>query len=314
MYFPYLRGKQFELIALREFAADNAGNRNIIPIIEPVKATYNSLSTAIAKLIACDIMFALVLNPEEGDFNRETPDIVGSIAQLNDSGTNWMPAYILNGRNSRDIIQTIKTAELTNVMLICKNSVDIADADTKELIELNNVIYIVCGADNSRSVNKKLRDLGKHLIRLDDKFNNQKKNADYLTIPEELFTDEHHYFRDDHYFGFSDYTTLSKDFIDGGMLPYAIAIHLTYEKTPEEVWVKHFVSDTNDSPSNIHGKFFEAASKARDFFMSKDDKTPAINELISIVKEERYPGLGVIKKISIRNHIELINRLLTERQ
>lgn len=37
MYFPYLRGKQFELLALREFANKNASNRKIIPIIEPVK-------------------------------------------------------------------------------------------------------------------------------------------------------------------------------------------------------------------------------------------------------------------------------------
>ena len=29
MYFPYLRGKQFELLALREFANQNANNNTI---------------------------------------------------------------------------------------------------------------------------------------------------------------------------------------------------------------------------------------------------------------------------------------------
>ena len=47
MYFPYLRGKQFELLALREFANQNANNNTIIPIIEPVKDTFNTLRIAV---------------------------------------------------------------------------------------------------------------------------------------------------------------------------------------------------------------------------------------------------------------------------
>ena len=37
MYFPYLRGRQFELIALRELIENDCINSSIIPIIEPVK-------------------------------------------------------------------------------------------------------------------------------------------------------------------------------------------------------------------------------------------------------------------------------------
>ena len=43
MYFPYLRGKQFELIALREFATQHPNAEKIVPIIEPVKSTFNVL-------------------------------------------------------------------------------------------------------------------------------------------------------------------------------------------------------------------------------------------------------------------------------
>ena len=67
MYFPYLRGRQFELIALREFAAQREGLDNVIPIIEPVKKTFNSLKIAISKFIEFDLKFALVLNPQVGD-------------------------------------------------------------------------------------------------------------------------------------------------------------------------------------------------------------------------------------------------------
>ena len=37
MYFPYLRGKQFELIAIRELVEMMSATGKIIPIIEPVK-------------------------------------------------------------------------------------------------------------------------------------------------------------------------------------------------------------------------------------------------------------------------------------
>ena len=47
MYYPYLRGKQFELIALREFAQQIQKEFHVCPIIEPVKSGLNSLKMAI---------------------------------------------------------------------------------------------------------------------------------------------------------------------------------------------------------------------------------------------------------------------------
>ena len=45
MYFPYLRGRQYELLALRELIENDRLSDNIIPIIEPVKITSTLLST-----------------------------------------------------------------------------------------------------------------------------------------------------------------------------------------------------------------------------------------------------------------------------
>ena len=76
MYFPYLRGKQFELIALREFSANNLNAEKIIPIIEPVKATFNALTTAVKAMFENKLKFALILNPQEGDFKRVQKNIL----------------------------------------------------------------------------------------------------------------------------------------------------------------------------------------------------------------------------------------------
>lgn len=37
MYFPYVRGRQYELLALRELATNNLLGDYVTPIIEPVK-------------------------------------------------------------------------------------------------------------------------------------------------------------------------------------------------------------------------------------------------------------------------------------
>lgn len=42
MYFPYLRGKQFELLALREIAPRLGYAQCVTPIIEPVRAPSDS--------------------------------------------------------------------------------------------------------------------------------------------------------------------------------------------------------------------------------------------------------------------------------
>ena len=310
MYFPYLRGKQFELIALREFAIQYPNTEQIIPIIEPVKSTFNGLTTAARIMFEQHLRFALVLNPADGDFKRITKDILSEISILSENMEKWIPTFLYQN-NGETILSAIQDQELNNVMVIFKNGIDISDS-ILNFLSHSQIQYIVNGDPNSRITMRRLSLLeNKRIIRLDNCFAEQPRNVDYLNIPEDKFTEQHRFYSDDHFYGISDYTALPKDFIDGGMLPYAVAIHMTYEKNQDEIYVRHFVSDTNDDQSNIQRKFFEAATKLKYFFTDRT-KTTAINELITLLDDEKYPGLGVIKKLSIKNHIELMNSILTE--
>ena len=310
MYFPYLRGKQFELIALREFAIQYPNTEQIIPIIEPVKSTFNGLTTAARIMFEQNLRFALVLNPADGDFKRITKDILSEKSILSENMEKWIPTFLYQN-NGETILSAIQDQELNNVMVIFKNGIDISDS-ILNFLSHSQIQYIVNGDPNSRITMRRLSLLeNKRIIRLDNCFAEQPRNVDYLNIPEDKFTEQHRFYSDDHFYGISDYTALPKDFIDGGMLPYAVAIHMTYEKNQDEIYVRHFVSDTNDDQSNIQRKFFEAATKLKYFFTDRT-KTTAINELITLLDDEKYPGLGVIKKLSIKNHIELMNSILTE--
>ncbi|MCP4123229.1 MAG: sce7725 family protein [Bacteroidetes bacterium] len=65
MYFPFLRGKQFELIALRESVGFLG--ENIIPVIEPVKRSLVSLKKCLGLLNESDVKVILIANPKVGE-------------------------------------------------------------------------------------------------------------------------------------------------------------------------------------------------------------------------------------------------------
>ena len=98
-------------------------------------------------------------------------------------------------------------------------------------------------------------------------------------------------------------------YIEGGRLPYVVAIHLTYVKA-DKVNIRHFVSDSNDDTSNIQGKFAEAAKKAIEFCQTNNITSHGIDQLKNSYKGGNYPGLGSLKKISILHHLELVSGIL----
>jgi hypothetical protein len=306
MYYPYLRGRQFELIALREYAQIHGVKNNIIPIIEPVKNTFNSMKLALPKLDEGNVKYALILNPQVGDIKNSKEITLALEKELKDQ-SKWIPAFIITD-NYKIVTNQIEDSGYNEVMLICSDISDSSNSDFESLIVSANIKYIV--SKENRTLKRKLTNKGKILIRLDDNFNAQKRNKDFLMFEDERFSEEYLFFKEDNYNGFSDYTVLVSDFIEGGAAPYAVAIHLTYLKESKEIWIKHFVSDSNDSIANIQGKFAEAAFKAVTFLDEKHIHNYSVEELRRYYYSKTYPGLGMVKKISIKNHLELINGLL----
>ena len=316
MYYPYLRGKQFELLALREFSREFENNHTIVPIIEPVKKQVNGLNAAALSMIENGMKFAVILNPSDGDYRHTgiDNDILMSLTALTDDRDNWIPAYIYK-HNGRTLLDHAKQNNLSNLMIIFPSGADVNDEVLMEFLSKDEVAFVVSGnLSNNRSARGRLLRLGKALISLEDRFNERPRNADYANEVDEIFSEDFAYYKNDGLAGFADYTPMAKDFIEGGMLPYAIAVHLTYQKSDDQIFVHHFVSDNNFDQSNIRGKFHEAAVKIAPFFNNNGlYHTSAVDELIRRAEsDDGYPGLGYIKKLSVKNHLELITHILSE--
>lgn len=312
MYYPYLRGKQFELKALKEFSENNRNEDKIIPILEPVNKSINALSIAIDSFFDNGLKFSVILNPYEGDFKHHTVNLnlLEEIPILLEKKKAWIPAYLYRD-NPEDLNRQITDSQFEDVLLVFKTCVDVDNTAIMNLISNEKVSIIVNNFGNtfSKRVRSRLKTLKKQIVCLEDCFTERKKNADYLMVEDEPFSDMFYYYRDENFSGFSDFTVLPSNYSEGGMLPYAIAIHLTYKKAEDEIYIHHFVSDNNSDQSNIRRKFQEAASKIEPFFQHKEHTYP-IDELIERAKSlNGYPGLGYLKKLSVLNHLDLIKRL-----
>jgi hypothetical protein len=311
MYYPFLRARQFELIALRELATEEATQGVIVPILEPVKETHNNLNLAHKVFQEKGQTAYLVVNSNKGGLEEDNQFYVQYLATLNDEV--FMAAF--HYRNNAEYInQSIEQFGLTNCMLICENDIEGDDENFKEIAELAAVSLItVNDPGRNRSLNRYIRGLQKGFIRLDDLFEKKDRNSDFLDITEHRFSEEHIHYGIEGFEGFSDYTVLPSEYVEGGSTPRAVVIHLTYLNIQNEIWIRHFTSETNDSIANVQGKFAEAAAKAVNYCRQNGHSNSAITELETYFDTEHYPGLGTVKKLSIKNHLLVLSNFLRNR-
>ena len=84
MYYPYLRGRQNELLCLRELLEKDKLSKKVIPVIEPVRWSSTFFST-IKKFVEKDREIIIIKNPEVGSFLKEYREKIGKIEELEPS-------------------------------------------------------------------------------------------------------------------------------------------------------------------------------------------------------------------------------------
>lgn len=307
MYFPYLRGKQFELIALRELCSLFPQELNkISPVIEPVKAS-STLNSTLAELANRNANFNLILNPRVGDLEGQYERIIEIItSSIPAEYNNFQLAVIIDSKTERSIatlIEFLNGLDLNYNGITLIHETEISSQNIELLNNQLNIVYnVIYFSKTSRRYYREFE--ANTLVSLDDYFEEQSRNADYLN-QESDFSKEYRFYIQDGFVGFSDFLTIGDNYSESGFLPRAVAIHLSYLDN-EQIKVKHFVSDSNEDVADIGGKFSEAINKLVIWCNEKNLNTAAINEFRDLQQRGHFPGLGTLKKLSIMNHIELI--------
>jgi hypothetical protein len=302
MYFPYFRGRQYELLALKELAVGNLFGKSVIPVVEPVKKS-STFTGFIDTFKESQSRVALVFNPAVGDLVNDHSWQLSILANLGRDAC-MLPSVLLNC-NAKNTIDALFEAEVpvNDVLTIVSNRDDLDLYN--ELFDSVKPKFTLC--PDERYIR---HAINQNKVLFADKFNKQNKNADYP--PDEPFSDDHLYFENEGYLGFGDYSIIGNVYTESGFAPYAVAIHIVYFAEDMTLRVRHFLSDSNVDTSDVAGKFGQAVSKLREWYNNGQEhqNTLALSILLSHAEKGYYPGLPTIKKLSIMHHIELMGKYL----
>ena len=305
MYFPYFRGRQYELLALKELASQKLISSSVIPVIEPVK-NIPALNNSLSAFCLASLPIGLIINPSVGDLTNDSQTIYKLLEKYSANAT-VVPSILIN-KNAEKGISELNSrrinAEQTLVLLDSPDSLETYQELFHQAPKNTLCPYV-------RYIRRVVKENG---VLFENKFNKKNRNADY---PEdEFFSNDHIDFKDDGYIGFGDYSIIGGDYIESGFAPYAVAIHIVYFTKTNALRIRHFVSDSNDDISDVAGKFYEAVSKLYTWYTTEGQErqlTTGLQTLLNHYNNKTYPGLPTLKKLSIMHHLELMDKYLNGR-
>ncbi|WP_348679745.1 sce7725 family protein [Alcanivorax profundi] len=306
MYHPYFRGKQFELITIREMAALLA-EKNFVPVIEPVRESLGSLKKTLDAVSEAGGSAIVIVNPYHGDHQENGSSITGLLQEdFGDDESISAGILLRNGMTVEEVMACYQQHVDHSPVLIHAGftepkalSVELADS----MSNLTNIFV----EDHAKLLYRKHFDRSNRIL-VRDGFKRQ-RNADYVEMEE--FSDLNVTYTELGMAGFGDFLMVGDAYTEGGGPAYAVAIHLTFidPEKDDVMYIYHFVSDTKDTPTDPAGKFGQALAKLiakLDSGTSHILETKAIQEFRALHEKGHFPGLGYVKKLSMKHHIETL--------
>ncbi len=306
MYYPYFRGKQNELITIRETAA-LLKSADFVPVIEPVKRSLNALEKTIVSIKEEEVSAIVIVNPFHGDHASGGDDISDLLAEeCADSEHIYAGVLLRESTTIKEAIECCNQHGDHAIALVHAGFSDgkgLAAAMGDRIKSVKNLFV------DGRSGKLYQRHFaGGQRVLLRDGFK-PRRNKDHP--PVELFSDLHVTYKDEGMDGFGDFLIVGDEFREAGGPAYAVAIHITFidDENDNVMNMYHFVSDHQDTPTDPAGKFGEALAKLvvrLDGPGNKIFESTAIAEFRDLHERDHYPGLGYVKKLSLKHHIETL--------
>lgn len=304
-YFPYFRGKQYELITVRE-CAGVFRNSGFTPVIEPVKSQLNGLSKTIDAVIEEGGTVIVVANPKIGDLSDNNDRLIELLNAKYEEDKLVTVAIILDESTTfGEATALCNQFEGKNLALLHSGF-----SQARALAEaVRNNDHLTCSIFEDRKSGKLYQNhfaFHTERVLLKDGFK-KRRNRDHPDV--EIFSDLHITFPMEGMTGFADYLIVGDDYQESGGPAYTIAIHLTFINDDDDniMYVRHFKSIRQDTPTDPAGKFAEALKQLIEHIASPQNKfyeTSAIAEFRELHEKGHYPGLGYVKKLSMKHHIE----------
>ena len=306
MYHPYFRGKLFELITVRETAKIMAAAK-FVPIIEPVKEALGGLQRTLKAVCDAKGSAIVVVNPHHGVHAEDglsiTKMLKSEFLPKEEIAAGVLLTESMTVKDAMDCYKQHADHGMALVHAGFSDAKGLAEALGDKAKQVRHIFFEDCGFLYRKHF------AGAHRVLLHDGFE-RRRNRDHP--PVEPFSDLHVTFQEQGMNGFGDFLIVGDEYSESGGPAYAVAIHLTFiDPTKDDaMFIYHFVSDSKDDPTDPAGKFAEALSAMMKKLEEPDHyifDSSAVQEFRDLHASGHFPGLGYIKKLSMRHHIETLN-------
>ena len=306
MYYPYFRGKQNELLTIQE-TASLMEQEQFVPIIEPVKESLGGLIKTLSSVIDIGGHAVVIVNPRYGDHSRNGVGIVEMINNDFEKESNVSVGILLSENMSpKDALGYCNSFPERHVTLIHAGFTEAKALSEFLGMQASEMRHVFFAGSCGKLYQKHFRSGERILLR--DGF---EKRSNKLHPHVEFFSDLHATFGDEGMNGFGDFLIVGDDYSETGGPAYAVAIHLTFIDRNKDngMYIHHFKSIRQDDPTDPAGKFAEALDKLVAEVNRPDTqilRSDAVMEFLKLHEMKHFPGLGYVKKLSMKHHIETL--------
>jgi len=294
IYFPYFRGRQFDLQALKAIAQQRLLPPNIIPIIEPVR-DIKTLPQTVAAFVEHDQPLVVIANPTVSDY-----------ALTQEKLHDWQPwrdnpqlivGHILTPTTTPDDLQP-STGHRT--LLVARHVDELVAAQAAGWLNLPSYLLAPPEARVRQLLTRPSVSLFDHVWVPDHE-------QTYANLTDGFFSDDWALPNLFNYQGFSDYTIAGAHYSEHGYPARAVTLHLTYFQG-DRLRIHRFVSDDYADYQHPKEKFFQAVAKLAVWLPQQPlaTQTPAAKQLAAFHDQHHFPGLGVVKRLSLEHHLQLM--------
>jgi hypothetical protein len=305
MYFPVIRGKQFDVLALRHVASPLAAAGNVRPIVEPVRDQWNNLTT----IADAGLPLAVVVNPQDGNYSplRQggSPDPVpahGAALYAHANVTHTM--IIAEPTTEAEVAAFVASTPDRRAFLVSSVPRVRTPDPIASALASNPTWYAIHHSAVAASPTPAIN------IDVQDHFNRADTNVNYPF--DEFYTSRHITIVGDSDFDhFGDYLVQGEDYNDaGGGRARNVALHHVYMNGAKqsELRVRHYVSAQHpDIGTMWHDALTQLVADLPNLAaLSPLNETATCAEYRALLATGNYPGLGKMKEYAFRHQLLLM--------
>ncbi|MBS1005378.1 sce7725 family protein [Levilactobacillus brevis] len=300
IYFPYFRGRQYDLLAFKDIAEQRCLPPNIIPIIEPVR-DIRALPQTVAAFMAANHPLVIIANPTVSDYALTQQKLHDWHEWANDP--NLIVGHILTPTTLPD---DVTPSPDQPTLLIAHHYDELVAVQHAGWLETPTYLLVPPEARVRQLVSRSSISLFDHAWLPDH-------DQTYANLVDGFFSDDWVLADLLGYQGVSDYTIGGHYYSEHGYPAKAVTLHLTYF-AGEQLRIHRFVSDDRTDFSHPKEKFFQAVAKLAAWLPQQPTavQTPAAKQLAVYHEQQHFPGLGVVKRLSLVHHLQTMAAYFTQ--